>query len=108
MSDRVSLRDYQEHALEALFAYWRGNGGNPLIEMATGTGKSLVIGEMARRLMVGTSRRILVVTHVRELIEQDEKAISGVARSADRRLLRRAQSSRIRCRPLPRQHPKPL
>jgi DNA repair protein RadD len=80
MSDRVWLRPYQEEALEALFAYWRANGGNPLVELATGSGKSLIIGELARRLMADRSRdrRILVITHVRELIEQDEKAIKAV------------------------------
>jgi DNA repair protein RadD len=37
------LRPYQEAAIRALFEYWRAGGGNPLIDMATGTGKSLVI-----------------------------------------------------------------
>ena len=33
------LRPYQQNALHALFAYWRSGGGNPLLAMATGTGK---------------------------------------------------------------------
>src|SRR5258707_6845002 len=74
----VQLRTYQEAAIAALFEFWRDGGGNPLVEMATGTGKSLVIGELTRRLMASGSRRILILTHVRELIEQDAKAVRAV------------------------------
>src|SRR5262249_764077 len=78
MSTTVQLRLYQEAAIAALFDYWRAGGRNPLIEMATGTGKSLVIGELTRRLMAKASRRILVLTHVKELIEQDARAVRAV------------------------------
>jgi DNA repair protein RadD len=74
----IKLRPYQEAALAALWDYWRAGGGNPLIEMATGTGKSLVLAELARRMMASGSRRVLVLTHVRELIDQDVKAIRAV------------------------------
>jgi DNA repair protein RadD len=75
----LTLRPYQEGAIEALYQYWRGGGGNPLVEMATGTGKSVVIGSVIRRLHEGKpSRRFLILTHVRELIEQDAKAILSV------------------------------
>jgi DNA repair protein RadD len=74
----VELRSYQEDAITALLGYWRAGGGNPLVEMATGTGKTLIIAELSRRLMASVPRRILVVTHVRELIEQDERAIRMV------------------------------
>jgi DNA repair protein RadD len=71
----IVLRPYQEAAREAAWTYWQNGGGNPLIEIATGGGKSLVIGEMVRRLMASASRRILILTHVKELIEQDVKAL---------------------------------
>src|SRR5260370_2164735 len=74
----IVLRPYQEAAREATWTYWQNGGGNPLIEIATGGGKSLVIGEMVRRLMAGVSRRILILTHVKELIEQDVKALLAV------------------------------
>jgi superfamily II DNA or RNA helicase len=34
------LRDYQRAALAELWRYWRRGGGNPLIDLATGLGKS--------------------------------------------------------------------
>jgi DNA repair protein RadD len=42
----IILRPYQHTAIEALYAYWRDGGGNPLVDMATGTGKSVIIGEL--------------------------------------------------------------
>src|SRR5258708_4235682 len=74
----IILRPYQEAALVALWDYWREGGGNPLIEAATGTGKSIILAEIIRRLMVAVPRRILVVTHVRELISQDIKALKSL------------------------------
>jgi DNA repair protein RadD len=74
----IILRPYQEAAREATWAYWQNGGGNPLVEIATGGGKSLVIGEMVRRLMASASRRILILTHTKELIEQDVKALRAV------------------------------
>lgn len=74
----IELRPYQERALAALWGYWRAGGGNPLVEMATGTGKSLIIAELTRRLMAGGTRRVVVLTHVKELIEQDAEAVRKV------------------------------
>lgn len=68
----VDLRPYQEDAIEAVFKYWREEGGNPLIELATGLGKSLVVAEVARRLLRDfPAMRIIMVVHVRELVQQN-------------------------------------
>jgi DNA repair protein RadD len=74
-----ALRPYQASALKALDVYWQGGGGNPFVSMATATGKSLVIA----RLIYETLRqfpalRILVLTHVQELIEQDIKHLVAI------------------------------
>lgn len=69
---RVKLRPYQIAAVDALFAYWAANMGNPVVAMPTGTGKSLVIAEFCRRaIMQWPGTRILVVTHVKELVGQN-------------------------------------
>jgi DNA repair protein RadD len=66
------LRPYQCQALDELDAYWRAGGGHPLISMATATGKSLVIAWLIRDLMQRCpGLRILVLTHVQELIRQN-------------------------------------
>lgn len=46
----LELRPYQSAAIASVLDYWGQGGGNPLVEMATGTGKSLVISELVRTL----------------------------------------------------------
>ena len=66
------LRPYQQEALAALEKYWSRGGGNPLVVMATATGKSVVIAHLIRDISRRyPALRVLVVTHVLELIEQD-------------------------------------
>lgn len=73
------LRPYQRAAVDSVFSYWsRGGPGSPLIEMPTGSGKSLCIGELVRMLTQDHDARVVVVTHRKELIAQDAKAIRQV------------------------------
>ena len=66
------LRPYQRESLDALYAYWANDGGNALIVVPTGGGKSLIIAMMMRELLANyPDLRIAIVTHVRELILQD-------------------------------------
>ena len=44
----LSLRPYQRAAIDALYDYFGGATGNPLVVMPTGTGKSVVIGGFIR------------------------------------------------------------
>lgn len=67
------LRDYQSAAVSALFDYFHsGNPGNPLIVMPTGTGKSVVIAALIQRILTDyPTTRVLMATHVKELIQQN-------------------------------------
>jgi DNA repair protein RadD len=68
----LKLRYYQDEAIEKTIDYWSNGGGNPLVELATGTGKSLVIAEILRRLIDEyPSLNVLMLTHVRELVRQN-------------------------------------
>jgi DNA repair protein RadD len=68
------LRPYQEEALRALHAYWDAGGGNPLVAMATATGKSVLIAKLICDIAERYPRfRALVLVHVRELLEQNLK-----------------------------------
>lgn len=64
------LRYYQREALDALYAYhWRGN---PLISMATGTGKALVIAAFCKEAIENwPDTNIVVATSVKELVAQN-------------------------------------
>lgn len=68
------LRGYQQEAVDAVWAYWGRGGRHPVVSMATGSGKSLVLASLAWRICDGGGR-VLVATHRRELIEQDHRAI---------------------------------
>jgi len=65
-------RDYQDDGVDALFDYFSAFDGNPLVLMPTGTGKSVVLGEAAKRMLwryPGT--RVMIATHVETLIRQN-------------------------------------
>ena len=47
----ITERVYQAAAKDAMFDYWEAGGGNPLVNMATGTGKSVVIAKLAEKLL---------------------------------------------------------
>lgn len=68
----IKLRPYQEEAIDSTFRYMQENDGFPLIVLPTGTGKSIVIAEFCRSTLKDwPDTKILVVTHVRELIKQN-------------------------------------
>lgn len=71
------LRPYQQEAINALMEYWRETpAGIPLIVAPTGAGKSILLSEICRlALKKRPEFRIFVVTHRKELIEQNAKEI---------------------------------
>lgn len=72
-------RAYQFEAEEAVFDYWSEEPGNPLVDLATGCGKSLVMARLIQRLLTGwTDMRVMVITHVAELIEQNYLELLGI------------------------------
>ncbi|MEE9984200.1 DEAD/DEAH box helicase [Agrobacterium pusense] len=75
----LQLRHYQEEAENAVFDYWSTTPGNPLVDLATGCGKSLLMASLIKRLIEGwPDMRILVATHVAELIEQNYLELLGI------------------------------
>lgn len=72
----IELRPYQKESIDTVFRYWQTGGGNPLIDMATGLGKSVVVAEINRRLVSQyPGFRILNIVHVRELVSQNHQAL---------------------------------
>lgn len=68
----MSLRPYQQDAINALFRYFRNSTGNPVVAMPTGTGKSHVIGGFLQQaLALYPTTTAMVLTHVKELVKQD-------------------------------------
>ncbi|MBF0629344.1 MAG: DEAD/DEAH box helicase family protein, partial [Magnetococcales bacterium] len=68
----LTLRAYQREAIDAIYAYFQEETGNPLIVIPTAGGKSLVMACFIQEaIQFYPDTRILVVTHVRELISQN-------------------------------------
>ena len=65
----VTLRPYQLEAVDAVRARYVEGDRATLLVMATGTGKTTVFGEIARRT-IANSKRVLVLAHRDELIRQ--------------------------------------
>lgn len=67
MNAPFKLRPYQQEAVDATLKHFRKSAESAVIVLPTGAGKSLVIAELARL----ARRKILVLTHVKELVEQN-------------------------------------
>jgi DNA repair protein RadD len=67
------LRDYQSRAIEQLYAWFEAGGqGHPCLVLPTGSGKSHIIAALCKdALQNWPETRILMLTHVRELISQN-------------------------------------
>lgn len=73
------LRYMQSAAIAAILAYWGENNGNPLVDMATGVGKAITLCSLAKTLVSDYSdMRILVCTHVVELVSQNFEEMLGI------------------------------
>jgi DNA repair protein RadD len=67
------LRDYQQTAVDNVVKYFKKKRAPAVVVLPTGAGKSLVIAELARI----AKGRVLVLAHVKELVEQNyEKYVS--------------------------------
>ena len=66
---------YQSEAVAAVWKHLREKTGNPVIELPTGAGKSYVIAELVRQSVGQWNGRILILQHVKELIQQNADKI---------------------------------
>jgi len=66
----IKLRPYQREAVNGIYGYFHRKRGNPLVVVPTGGGKSHIIAQFMKEGWT-PGQRFLVVTHVRELIEQN-------------------------------------
>jgi len=73
------LRPYQNQAVDNVVAHFRAGDDPAVVVLPTGSGKSLVIAELARR----ARGRVLVLAHVRELVEQNHAKYLAYGLEAD-------------------------
>ena len=81
----INLRPYQREAIQSIFTFFKQKRGKrPLVQAPTGSGKSYMIAgfcnEVNRRW---PSQKILIISHVKEILEQDYKALKNLLPTAD-------------------------
>ncbi|WP_375697549.1 DEAD/DEAH box helicase [Pseudophaeobacter sp. TrK17] len=75
----LTLRPYQNAAISSIYSYFKTNKGNPLVVIPTAGGKSLVMASFIEGVLKAwPDQRILIVTHVRELIAQNHAEMIGL------------------------------
>jgi superfamily II DNA or RNA helicase len=65
----IQIRPYQKEGIDKIFATWRAGTQSVLFQMPTGTGKTVLFAEIVRRGFA-SDRKILIVVHRKELVEQ--------------------------------------
>lgn len=69
-------RWYQIEAEQSVYSYFQHKSGNPVIALPTGTGKSIVIARLLVNILKRwPNQRFLMLTHVKELIEQNAQKL---------------------------------
>jgi DNA repair protein RadD len=70
------LRPYQRRAIDDLYAWFSKHDGNPCLVLPTGAGKSHIVAALCKDAVQNwPETRILMLTHVKELIEQNAEKL---------------------------------
>lgn len=70
------LRDYQKRAIEDTYGWMQRNPGNPCIVAPTGSGKSWIVAGLCEDVMRSwPNTRIVILSHVKELLVQDAEKL---------------------------------
>lgn len=77
LSMALTLRPYQQHTIELIYEYFRTHPqGDPCAVLPTGSGKSVIIAAFIRSAIEQyPETRVLMLTHVRELIQQNAEKL---------------------------------
>ncbi|WP_348633941.1 DEAD/DEAH box helicase [Shewanella sp. WXL01] len=71
MPSTIKLRDYQQQSVDAAIRHFKQSQQSAVIVLPTGAGKSIVVAELARI----ANGNVLVLTHVKELVEQNAEKV---------------------------------
>lgn len=75
----MQLRTYQQATIDAIHWYFDNADGNPVVELPTGSGKSLIQAELIRGILANSpNHRVLCLTHVKELLSQNHSELIAI------------------------------
>jgi len=75
----MRLRPYQEEAVAAVYRHLRERDDNPCVVIPTAGGKTLVLGQICRDAVGQWGGRVLILAHVKELLEQAVEKLHAMA-----------------------------
>jgi len=67
----LTLRPYQAEAVQAVYKHLAEKDNNPCVVTPTASGKSIMIAQIATDAVTRWNGRVLVLAHVKELLEQN-------------------------------------
>jgi DNA repair protein RadD len=80
----MNLRDYQQKACDALWEELCLTTNSPLAVLPTGAGKSLVIANLASRLLdLNDNSRCVIITHRKELLLQNRQELATLLKQPE-------------------------
>ncbi len=79
----MQLRPYQQEAVDAVYRYLRERDDNPCVVLPTGSGKSLIMATICHDAATKWGGRVLVLAHVKELLEQTAGTLRRIAPDLD-------------------------
>lgn len=75
----MQLRDYQSRAVELVYEHLRTRDDNPCVVIPTGGGKTPVIASICHDAVARWGGRVVILAHVKELLEQAVEKLRAVA-----------------------------
>ena len=75
----MKLRPYQQEAVNAVYDHLRTRDDNPCVVIPTGGGKTPVIATICRDAVSQWNGRVVILAHVKELLEQAADKLRAIA-----------------------------
>ena len=79
----MKLRPYQHEAVEAVYRHLRELDDNPCVVIPTGGGKTPMMATICDDAVTRWNGRVIVLAHVKELLEQTAGTLAGMAPHLD-------------------------
>jgi len=75
----MELRPYQLESVDAIYRHLRERDDNPCVVIPTGGGKTPVMAQVCKDAVGRWNGRVMILAHVRELLEQNREKLHMVA-----------------------------
>jgi DNA repair protein RadD len=79
----MQLRPYQQAAIDSVYEYLRSRDDNPCAVIPTAGGKTPIMATICRDAVVQWNGRVLILAHVKELLEQTADKLRAVCPDVD-------------------------